>query len=182
MKAKTNEYLKLRDKADALTNKLGKMHRSHMECKMGCDLCCMDYSIFPVEFYSIAKQLEKQEITSELPSVNNNNTCVFLKDHKCTIYSERPIICRTHGLPLLYVNEGEEWELSACELNFTDFDFMDFTNENTFPQDIFNSELFMLNRKFVHEFEEKKYNEFDLTPIRNLLEYVSKTKNSCNNE
>lgn len=168
-------YLKLRDKVDALSEKLEKMHRPHLACKMGCDLCCMDYSIFPIEFYSIAHRLEQQKVKIKLPSVTRQDNCVFLKDHVCAIYAERPIICRTHGLPLLYVNEEEEWELSACELNFTEFDMEDFTNENTFPQDIFNSELFMLNKEFIKKFEDEKYNEFDLIPVRNLLKYVNST-------
>jgi hypothetical protein len=48
----------------------------------------------------------------------------------------------------------------------------DFTNENTFPQDKFNSQLFMLNKEFIAEFTEKKYKEFDLIPIRELAETV----------
>ena len=64
------------------------------------------------------------------------------------MYESRPIICRTHGLPLLFMND-EQWELSACELNFTEFDDEEFKEENTFPQDTFNSKLFMINKRFV---------------------------------
>ena len=172
MKTNIEAYFNLRDHVDKLSAQLENIHQSHLACRAGCDLCCMDYSIFPVEFYSIADQLSKQNLKLDLPAVNKGENCAFLKDHKCTIYAERPIICRTHGLPLLYVNEEEEWELSACELNFTEFDIGDFTNENTFPQDRFNSELFMLNKKFVADFKEKKYGEFDLIPIRELLRFV----------
>ncbi len=172
MKAKTESYLKFREKADQLSYKLEKMHRPHLACKLGCDLCCMDYSIFPLEFYHIANALTERQVKLDLPVAPKTGGCVFLKDHKCTIYEERPVICRTHGLPLLYVNEEEEWELSACELNFTEFDTEDFTTENTFPQDRFNSELFLLNKKFIQNFEEQKYEEFDLIPIRDLIKYV----------
>ncbi len=34
----------------------------------------------------------------------------------CTIYSHRPLLCRTFGLP---VREGEEYRGEECELNFT---------------------------------------------------------------
>jgi len=173
MTAHSENYLKLRKKVDDLTEKLEKEHRKHMACKMGCDLCCMDYSIFPVEFFSIVSELKRQNITPELAPTRKKEGCVFLKDHKCSIYSERPIICRTHGLPLLFMNEYEEWELSACELNFTDFDLEDFTDENTFPQDRFNSELFMLNKAFIKDFENGKYKEFDLIPIRELVKYIN---------
>jgi len=172
MKTQTDGYLKLREQVDQLSDQLEKMHRPHLACKMGCDLCCMDYSIFPVEFYSIANRLSDQNLKLDLPVVKDKESCAFLKDHTCSIYAERPIICRTHGLPLLYVNEDEEWELSACELNFTEFDTEEFNTENTFPQDRFNSELFMLNKEFIKDLEEQKYNEFDLIPIRELVKYV----------
>lgn len=166
----TETYYALRNQIDSLANRLENMHRNHLSCKMGCDLCCMDYSIFPVEFYSIKKALKEKAAGLNVAEKADNSSCVFLKDHKCSIYDERPIICRTHGLPLLYVNEESEWELSACELNFTDFDMDDFSNENTFPQDKFNSELFLLNKKFISEFTEKEYKEFDLIPVRELAE------------
>ena len=169
-----DKYRKLRDKIDSLTAKLEKQHKKHMACKIGCDLCCMNYSIFPIEFYSIQKELQQYKQSAELPTATDNTSCVFLKDHKCTIYNERPIICRTHGLPLLYMNDNNEWELSACELNFTQFDLNDFSSENTFPQDKFNSELFLINREFIKKLKENSYSEFDLIPVKELLNDMKK--------
>lgn len=166
-------YRKQRDQIDALADKLAEKHQKHMMCKAGCDLCCMDYSIFPVEFYTIRERLKEKEYQHDVPATKDENSCVFLKDHKCAIYEERPVICRTHGLPLLYMNEDGDWELSACELNFTEFDMDEFTEENTFPQDTFNSRLFMLNKEFIAHFEEEKYNEFDLIPVKELLKHIT---------
>lgn len=166
-------YRKQRDQIDALADKLAEKHQKHMMCKAGCDLCCMDYSIFPVEFYSIRERLKEKEYQHDVPPTKDERSCVFLKDHKCAIYEERPVICRTHGLPLLYMNEDGDWELSACELNFTEFDMDEFTEENTFPQDTFNSRLFMLNKEFIAHFEEENYNEFDLIPVKELLKHIT---------
>lgn len=166
-------YRKQRDQIDALADKLAEKHQKHMMCKAGCDLCCMDYSIFPVEFYSIRERLKEKEYQHDVPPTKDERSCIFLKDHKCVIYDERPVICRTHGLPLLYMNEDGDWELSACELNFTEFDMDEFTEENTFPQDTFNSKLFMLNKEFIAHFKEKKYNEFDLIPVKELLKHIT---------
>ena len=78
-------------------------------------------------------------------------------------------MCRTHGLPLLFTNDDYEWELSTCELNFTDYDYENFTPDNTWPQDTYNSKLFMLNKKFVSGLKnEEKHGEFDLIPLKNL--------------
>ncbi|MGQ8338014.1 YkgJ family cysteine cluster protein [Sunxiuqinia sp. A32] len=158
-------YSELRSAIDELSNKLFKMHHSHVECKKGCDLCCMDYQIFPVEFDSIKEAIKNEEIQT---GTKENGSCIFLKDHECQIYEHRPIICRTHGLPLLFMND-EQWELSACELNFTNFDDEEFTAENTFPQDKFNSLLFVLNKNYLNEIK-SDHGEFDLIPIHKLID------------
>lgn len=147
---------------------LEEMHREHMQCRNRCDLCCIDFSVFPIEFYFILNELKKKNFKPESDVNTENEICVFLKNSSCTIYQQRPIMCRTHGLPILYANDNGEWELSACELNFTEFDFDDFTMENTLPQDKYNSKLFLLNREFIAEFKDKKYGEFDLIPLKEL--------------
>jgi Fe-S-cluster containining protein len=163
MKKQFDNYHKLRDKIDLLTEKLSDTHKNHMACKKGCDLCCMDYDVFPVEYNSIKKKIENESIDFQ---ESTDGSCIFLKDHACQIYEHRPIICRTHGLPLLFMND-EEWELSACELNFTDFDDEDFSAENTFPQDKFNSELFIINKNYIKE-NNLQHSEFDLIPLNKL--------------
>ena len=102
----------------------------------------------------------------------NKDSCVFLQNHICTIYKSRPAICRTHGLPLLFTNDEGEWQLSACELNFTKFNFEKFTLDNTYPQDKYNSQLFLLNRKFIAEYREEHFEEFDLIPLKKLVDYL----------
>lgn len=171
--AKYHEIVKVTDRK---TVALEKSHHKHMQCKNGCDLCCIDFSIFPVEYYSILNDLKSENINPHPHQNENNETCVFLKNHSCTIYDHRPIMCRTHGFPLLYANDDGDYELSVCELNFTDFNFGDFTMKNTLPQDKFNSMLFVLNRQFVADFQPKKYNETDLIPMKQLALEFTNTK------
>jgi len=166
-------YKKLRDDADAVSEKLIGEHSSQLQCKKGCDMCCMDYSILPVEFYAILDELKKRNFKPNNLQQNTTNEedCIFLKNHACTIYESRPFICRTHGLPLLYTNNDGEWELSTCELNFREFNFENFSEKNTFLQDKFNSRLFLINREFIAEFEEEEhFGEFDLLPLKKLAE------------
>ncbi len=171
------EYDDIRNETDAVCRDLEKKHRPHLACKKGCDLCCMDYSIFPVEFYAILQGLKTGKFHSDDVYAEcdpNEMSCIFLRNHACTIYNLRPMICRTHGLPLLYANDDGEWELSTCELNFKNFNFDEFSAENTFAQDKFNSKLFVLNKHFVAEFKEENYAEFDLIPLKKLLQYFIK--------
>ncbi len=153
---------------DKQVKRLESMHKPHLQCRMGCDFCCMDYSVFPVEFFAILNKLKGTELRFNENAADDE--CVFLVNHACMIYGFRPVICRTHGLPLLYMNDSGEWELSVCELNFTDFE-EDFHSENTFAQDRFNSKLFMLNKSFITLEGFNHFSEFDLVPLRNLKEY-----------
>ena len=159
------KYQQLRNDIDQLNEKLSGLHKNHMQCKKGCDLCCMNYGLLPIEYFAIKEQLKDKKVNSRDCA---EGECRFLVNHECQIYENRPIICQTHGLPLLFMND-EQWELSACELNFTDFDDEDFTTENTFPQDKFNSKLFVLNQAFIQA-NKLPYSDFDLIPLQKLAE------------
>jgi Fe-S-cluster containining protein len=124
----------------------------------------MDFRIFPVEYKAIERFVEKTQ-----PPVNSaadHGQCPFLIDGACSVYSHRPVICRTHGLPLLSMGD-EEWELNHCELNFTDGE-TEFTTENCLITDRINSRLFMLNREYLGSENPEGYSEFDLLPLSSL--------------
>lgn len=168
-KASFAPYYQLRMEIDALSELLEKEHYQHLNCKKGCDLCCMAISVFPVEFYAIKAELDLKSML-ELPVPQNDEDCRFLVDHSCAIYPSRPVICRTHGLPLLYMSlDSDKYELSCCELNFTDYDLDDFTPENTYPMDRINSQLYQINKNFVAAFEDGKYFETDRIPMAELI-------------
>ncbi len=162
-------YYKLRTEIDSLCESLEKVHSKQLKCKKGCDLCCMAISVFPVEFFAIQAELNLESL-SGLPVPKDEDQCRFLVNHSCTIYNSRPVICRTHGLPLLYMSmESDEYELSLCELNFTDYDFEDFDEENTYPMDRINSQLYQINKNFVVCLEDAKYTEQDRIPLAELI-------------
>ncbi len=73
--------------------------------------------------------------------------CPLLLDGRCTVYSVRPLICRTHGAPLAYIDyTAEALEISACPLNFhADYPF---GKEQLLYMDELNAELQRLNRQF----------------------------------
>jgi uncharacterized protein len=160
-------YLALREELDARCASLYKLHAQHLKCREGCDQCCMDFGIFPVEYFAI-----KEQAGQDLKKGQNSNSetaCPFLVDHRCVIYDARPMICRTQGLPLLFMGD-EGWELSACELNFTAFDFEKFISKNTFPQDKYNSRLYLINKEFIESLPGKPFQPLELLPLRKLIE------------
>lgn len=152
----------MREEIDMICKKLAELHSDHIVCSRGCTGCCMDFGILPVEFYALLKDLRDIKIQINKPL--SQLDCVFLVDGLCSVYESRPIICITHGLPLMFMGE-EEWELSCCELNFKD-NRTAFNEANTFPLDRFNSRLFMLNKEFIGSLTETRYSEFDLIPLK----------------
>jgi uncharacterized protein len=160
-------YFSLRDELDAHCSSLYEFHAPHLMCKTGCDQCCMDFGMLPVEFFAIRFEAGERISNGIMPSAEHG--CPFLTDHRCVIYQSRPFICRTQGLPLLFMND-DQWELSACELNFTEYDFDNFSEENTFPQDKYNSRLYLLNMKFIESFFPQQLSPADLFSLKDLFE------------
>ena len=59
------------------------------DCLPGCSGCCGPISMSEWE----AKQIDYIEIDLE----GDNIGCPYLKDNRCSIYNDRPIICRLFG-------------------------------------------------------------------------------------
>jgi Fe-S-cluster containining protein len=163
-------YYSLRAEIDLLSQKLTDEHQKHLTCREGCDQCCLNLNIFPVEYEAILAELTPAGIPSIAVITGEDDPCTFLKDHSCSIYPSRPIICRTHGLPLLFTNdEGTDMELALCELNFTDAADLEFTVDNTYPEDSFVSRLYLINREFIKHCKDPNYKGQQLIPLTNIL-------------
>ncbi len=91
---------------------------AHMCCAKGCASCCILETVTPLEAFVLECFLQKHPL-STVGKPPQDTTCAFLHENACAIYAVRPIICRTHGLPLLYPERGD---IEVCPLNFTDFD------------------------------------------------------------
>jgi Fe-S-cluster containining protein len=111
-------YRQLIPLVDRLTKRLSSRHESQMQCRAGCRDCCMNLSLLPVEWFSIKMMLAEAGL---FPEFRTDRSCGFLDEYGlCRIYFCRPLICRTHGLPLYYW--GDEGPLvNFCELNFTEY-------------------------------------------------------------
>jgi Fe-S-cluster containining protein len=148
------KYFELRTAIDAVGTRLGLQLQGQMQCRKGCDSCCENISVFPLERDAIKFLIEREKI--ELPKERMFNkyrkSCNFLIHSACSIYEYRPIICRTQGFPLLYQNtKGDGYELSVCHLNFKGYNPSQFNNSNSLFMPPFNSQLFLLNRDYVKE-------------------------------
>jgi len=104
--------------------KLSRPTREKLQCQKGCSQCCyVDLSVFEIEARAIINWFEQLTPTQRLAWLKKTQTplkdgaCAFLRDEQCIIYEARPLICRTQGLPLQFLNELNESTLDICPLN-----------------------------------------------------------------
>ncbi|WP_136808701.1 YkgJ family cysteine cluster protein [Desulfosediminicola flagellatus] len=140
----SREYKALLSDVDTRVNQLvDHRFKLTLQCRPGCSDCCMEFSVLPLEAAHIIQQLkflklEKQSVEAK---------CVMLEDDLCRVYEIRPVICRTQGMPVAYVDEmAATIEVSACQLNFPD-DYP-LEHDDLLMMDQFNSRLAELNLQY----------------------------------
>lgn len=129
------------------------MHCKHITCHAGCSDCCTNLTVSPVEYHAILEELRAADVEDLYhdPAA----ACAYLKGGLCMIYRFRPIICRTHGLPVAFENEDEpgrpEMSVSFCPKNFTGIppEELEFGPGNTLDLDAINTELAEINLRFL---------------------------------
>ena len=126
------EYRALVQKVDAAVSGATKRADDQVTCRAGCSSCCVDgLSVLPVEAFAIAAHTAVHGLTK---SRGAHDACVFLDgDGRCVVYAARPLLCRTHGLPLRTTAASPAAsskpgsarglrivdDVSVCSLNFT---------------------------------------------------------------
>ena len=85
-------------------------------CRAGCSGCChRDLSVFAVEAASIQRWIDEHWLPDGGPAEPEG--CALLDgDGRCRIYPVRPVVCRTHGLPLA-VATADDVVGDVCPLN-----------------------------------------------------------------
>lgn len=123
VQATTRTLTKLRQIADSDwvdIEKSAKANGVAIACREGCDFCCHEpVKVSLLEAVSIAEYVrgnlsdeQRVEIAARGREYKNrsreaptSNACPFLDDHRCSIYSQRPLMCRgTHSI-----------DVSVCE-------------------------------------------------------------------
>lgn len=100
-----------------------------MQCRSGCARCCHQrFGVFEVEAHRMRAALTalarrdpelRARVRAQADDPEVAHHCALLVDDRCTVYDERPMICRTHGLPTLVREPGGPGSLQGCALNFT---------------------------------------------------------------
>jgi len=120
-----DNYRALLLRVDEMCSQTATRFASQISCRPGCDSCCRHLSIFAVEADALLRALrELPEAQAEVilraaAASTPDAPCPLLQDGLCLMYLARPIICRTHGLPLLINRDGTSG-IDFCPENFRD--------------------------------------------------------------
>ena len=167
-------YYRLRDEVQQQVVALSKQHGDWIHCQKGCSSCCLKLTVWPVEFYAILNEMKA--VNWPKPVEDNQRACGYLDEHgACQMYPFRPIICRTHGLPLAYWQDDNDppgYGVSFCEKNFDAAHDIRFDSENTLNMDEVNEKLARINIVFLEEHKELNLKPTDRIELKQLLEYL----------
>lgn len=163
-------YGMLIGKLDAHEEKLLRKYSEHIACEKGCASCCILETVFPVDAFLIYSTVASGRISPEsLIFEPTEGRCVFLKDGLCSVYSARPVICRTHGYPVIV-----DGKVDFCPENFKNIKSID--SENILDLENLNRALASINIIFQRETENNFFQK-DRIILKELKEYIFKIFN-----
>jgi Fe-S-cluster containining protein len=118
-------YKQLTTRIDSLCNDIAAALGEQITCSAGCSSCCTAITVFPVEAAAMREALanlpdqKAEEIRQHVSEHADEERCPLLFHHRCLLYDARPIICRTHGLPIVYTTDDQR-KSDCCPLNLTE--------------------------------------------------------------
>jgi hypothetical protein len=98
-----------------------------MACAAGCHGCCQPgLSVTAIEGAALAALLdalpdERRAALRGRALVGEGERCAALDpDGRCAVYAARPLICRSHGVPVRVKDDRHLPVVEVCRLNFAD--------------------------------------------------------------
>ena len=170
-----DEYRELTARVDVTCGEFFALHAQRIACRKGCSECCTDIAILPVEWHALSLFIRDAGVTVGSP--RSRSVCPFLVKDACSVYPARPIICRTHGLPLVFQVEtygadgrrvespDPEERLTWCDLNFRGIDEEDldevFSRDAVIDMSEIDRLLETINEEFLASAEGARYRGMD---------------------
>jgi Fe-S-cluster containining protein len=99
---------------------------------------------------------EAESIRQHVAQNASGERCPLLSHHRCLLYAARPVICRTHGLPITYA-EDHQHNSDCCPLNMTESESVSGTN--VIDLDKLNSLLVAVNSLYLSQSETDDFPE-----------------------
>lgn len=165
-------YHSLQEKVDSLCRSIEQTLGTAITCHAGCSSCCLAISVFPVEAAAMIEAAGKLppeqllHLKQRLQSWSGGEVCPLLADARCLLYEARPIICRTHGLPILLTEEGER-RIDVCPLNCRGMERL--PGEAILDLERLNTMLAAVNALYLREFGIKLPERIALAELGEML-------------
>jgi uncharacterized protein len=118
-------YRQLCDKVDAFFQRVASRHAEEVRCDRGCYDCCdVRLSITGVEAAAVRAAwltLSDDERAAVRATWRDDATACAALDRqgRCSIYAGRPLVCRSHGVPVRFTDSRSLPVVQACFHNFT---------------------------------------------------------------
>jgi hypothetical protein len=110
-------------KVDAFFSRVADRHGADMQCATGCSECChVRLTITAVEAAAIRAHVAgwSRARRQDLGATGPRHHCAALDSAgRCKIYDARPLVCRSHGVPIRLARKGLP-VVQACHRNFVD--------------------------------------------------------------
>jgi uncharacterized protein len=148
-------YLALRGRIDHFWTQVASACPGQLVCKEGCDACCRHLNLFWVEGAALGAALAQLPV-AQVDRIRQQArqadavACPLLYQGSCLLYQARPLICRSHGLPVLLANAEGERQLDHCPENFRGVDSL--PSGAVLNLEVLNTTLSAINRLFVAEY------------------------------
>jgi len=147
-----NTYRQLVARVNELCRGIEQALPGQITCSAGCSDCCTSITIFPVEAAALGQALaslpsgEAEAIRRHVAEHAARERCPLLSNQRCLLYAARPIICRSHGLPILFT-EDDRQRIDCCPLNPLDVESL--TGPRIIDLDKLNTLLVAINALFL---------------------------------
>ena len=107
-------YRELCTSCAALTQRVQENFADKWQCRAGCSGCCRLTTVCGLEAVVLLQAGVHHQLASQ--AGDTGEQCCLLRDECCLVYDNRPLICRSHGLPLVS-GSLTAGEIDCCPLN-----------------------------------------------------------------
>lgn len=121
-----SRYADVANKVDAFFTRVTDRHPGDMQCKSGCSDCCaVRLSVTAAEGDAIRDFLagcssdRRATLVANARSAPPDRCAALDPAGRCLIYDARPIVCRSHGVPIRMTTASLP-VVQACHRNFTE--------------------------------------------------------------
>jgi hypothetical protein len=119
-------YAALTARVDAFFARVEQRHAADLRCAVGCDACChARLTVTTIEADAIRDHVASLSESAranlaQIAARPDTGRCAALDDDgRCLVYDARPLVCRSHGVPIRLRPANALPVVQSCHLNFT---------------------------------------------------------------